>query len=205
MFHQEVSATTIKNIQLASEGKLAAIYRKSLLKVRKCNNHLWFNKQCIKEDVTPKFMKITCHNKSKEARETIEQSYKVWLKKEIQKWYTRRNNLKLHLKIIHMKLLQIIHPIVFDIIDREIREEVQERSFQHHRIQLKKLEDLKNRKLSLNVANIVPKNTHENNTYYPHFINLTEIHFTDLETKLLEKGLKYNPNITQNNDIKNSR
>ena len=71
-------------------------------------------------------MKITCRHKSPEAQKASNKFYSFWLDLEIKKWYIRRNNLGVHMKIIHTELLHRLHNWEFDIFDQEIRIQVQD-------------------------------------------------------------------------------
>lgn len=87
-------------------------------------------------------MKIKCNNESPAAKETIKFAYKKWIASEERYWYTRRDHLGLHLKLIHSELHKKENYFFFQYMDRGIREEVDERIHTHHVSQLKKLEHL---------------------------------------------------------------
>ena len=105
MFHKEPTADSVQCIKIASEAKLAVFYQRCLLKLRKCSNHIWFIKQCLVNNVIPKHIKIKCNNKSNEANTAVQTAYKKWLQEEEHTWYRTRDNVSLHLKLIHTELL----------------------------------------------------------------------------------------------------
>lgn len=200
MFHLEPTANSIEIIYIASTAKLAVMYRKTLLKIKKCSNHLWFNKQCIKESLHPKFMKISCNNSSPEAQLSIRAAYSKWLNEEMHKWYQRRDNLQLHLKLIHEELVFKLIYDDFQETDRIIREEVQEQVHQQYINQLKKLEQLRQGK---QVKQKVIDQHKENSSFnfYDRVVNLTDVTFENSELNMLEKGLKYCPDTCNTKDI----
>ena len=68
-------------------------------------------------------MKMTCRHKSLEAQKASEKFYSYWLDLEMKKWYIRRNNLGVHMKIM---LLHRLHNWEFYIFDQEIRIQAQD-------------------------------------------------------------------------------
>lgn len=144
-------------------------------------------------------MKLKCHHKSREATLATQTAYRSWLNNEIKHWYTRRHFLKLHQKLMHFQLLDNLHNIEFDFLDQQIREDTQVIAHKQYQQQLKKLNNLKSRKSNFVVYNNAPDNfTYE---FYPRVKNLSDINFNKEETELLNKGLKFCPNISNDKDL----
>jgi hypothetical protein len=139
-------------------------------------------------------MKIICRHKSPEAKKAVQQAYKTWINQEIKKWYSRRDNLSLHQKLIHSDLSYKCSVIEFDIIDQNIRREVHEEIHNHYLVLRKKLQKLVTCKSSLLCTNNEPPPV----TFYNRVKNLTDITFNQNEINMLEKGLKYCPSLGYN-------
>ena len=119
------------------------LYLHMLVKMKKASNHIWFNKLCKKTKIVPKYMKTTCRHKSpEEAQRASKKFYSYWLNLVMKKWYRRRNNLGVHVKMIHTELLQRLHDWEFDIFDQKIKIKVQEIAHKQHINQRHKLNRL---------------------------------------------------------------
>ena len=90
-------------------------------------------------------MKISCRHQLFEAKTAVQQAYKNWL---LKKWYSRRNNLSLHQKLIHCELTYTYSAVEFDLIDNMIREQVSYHSHNQYLVQKTKLLKLITTKLS---------------------------------------------------------
>src|SRR5436189_1168781 len=110
MFHQVPTTESLNIIKSASEANLVVFYRRILLKLTYTNNHLWFNKQCKKFKVFPNYINIKCNNTSKPAIDAIKTAKQQWLKNEMKVLFHKRDNLNLHLYLIHSKLGHFMNP-----------------------------------------------------------------------------------------------
>lgn len=201
MFHRVISESSIDLIHQASEAKLAVMYRKTLLKFKKCNNHLWFLSSCIKSHVVPTHMKIRCHHNSWESKKAVEHAYTYWIHLEMKEWYSRRYNLNVHLKVIHTELAAKIHPLIFDILDSDIREEVQIEAHRQYEAQVKKLNRLIGKCSPGALLTDISQSRSSNHKFNDRVVNLTNVEFKKEHLDLLNKGLKYSPNYTTRKDI----
>ena len=117
----------------------------------------------------------------------------------MKKLYYIRDNVCLYLKIIHLKLTNVLHPLEFDNIDFDIRERIRININKRYFSQKQKL--LKYQNNNINNKNIIkPYNVQGDTKYYKRTINLSSVEFSEKEINFLDKGLKYCPK----NNIKNS-
>lgn len=199
MFHQVPCTNSVNLIKNASEAKLVLFYKRTLIKINKCNNHLWFLTMCIKHNLVPKHMKIICKNNSKEAQYAVDKTYKIWLRGEQKSMYSRRDNLYLHLKLIHTTLHSEIPNIIFDIIDVESREEANIISHEHYsRLNQKILSLRKIQSTHHTENNSFQKCEHQ---FFRRVENLSQVQIEDRHLNILNKGLKYCPDIKSKKDI----
>ena len=72
------------NIKIhASQAKTIYNYKSLKLKVLNCNANIYFNKQCLNNNIIPTYAKINIKNNSKAATITKEKAQKIRLSKNI--------------------------------------------------------------------------------------------------------------------------
>jgi hypothetical protein len=193
MFHQVPSPKTLSVIEEASRARLVIIYRRILKKKTMANSHLWFNTSCLRKGLIPNYINLGTKSKSTSATSTIKKAKILWLKAEIKKWYQVRDNLNVHQKLVHCRLSLLLHPVEFDLVDREIREETRGLGFKTYGKQLKKIKTLTEKETT---GSSGPQTTDDRSvpvTFHPRVVNLTNTTFAEKEEKLLKKGLAYVP------------
>ena len=123
-------------------------------------------------------MKITCRHKSTEALRASMKFYSYWLDLQMKKWYRRRNNLGVHMKIIHTELLHSLHNWEFDIFDQEMAPHKQYINQRHNLDRLIPL----NQAIDQQVIKPPQQSI---------ITNLNSVNFTQLELNIINKGLKH--------------
>lgn len=173
---------TIRNFNTTRQLDIQT-YIRTLLKVKILCLHILFNKTCIRENLTPKFINFKTNNKSKIAQIAKRTAEKTFLKLNLKKLYAKKDELNTRLLNIHLKLANIYGPnLVNEIIE-------------HTKIHIKsKLQKIKNTHAK-KIANLQPPVTPaitSSHTFYQRTLNLTTVIFDKNETELINKGLKHN-------------
>jgi len=112
-----------------------------------------------------------------------------WVKEELKYWYIIRDSLCIYLKLLHSELTYKLHPVQWDLFDDKVRQTISEINFDKKSKQMKKLDCLVSYQ-QIPKSNV---NTYSTHKFYPRVKNLSSHTFSEDETKLLEKGLKYSP------------
>ena len=79
MFHLEPTPLSLNKINIASQAFLLVLFRRILMKIEKCNSHLWFLSRCRKQQLTPKFINIKCISHSSAARKALAIAKTSWM------------------------------------------------------------------------------------------------------------------------------
>ena len=103
--------------------------------------------------------------------------------------YSKRDICNIYLKVIHTELLFQMKEKDFEKLDSKVRYQINSIVHKKFLIQKKKLRNLKSHQC-YKKHNV---NRHfSDHVFYPRFLNLTNTVFINEETKLLEKGFKFN-------------
>ena len=188
-FHQ-VTAESINLLKEASVSFLAVWYFKLLLKCAICSQNLWFFDKCSKYGVFPKYMKLKTNNKSKAAKQGSVAGLRKWLAEDKKIQFRKRGIYNVYLKVVHTELLHKLNYIEFLVLDTDTREKVNSIIHKKYLTQ--------NNKLSVLISNShknqtqLKKQKFSDHKFFDRFINLSSNTFSETETKLIEKGFKYN-------------
>ncbi|XP_067638572.1 uncharacterized protein [Eurosta solidaginis] len=180
---QDESVIACQALNLNANG-LLTIYKRRLLKIYKAKASIWFNKQCLELNVTPKFAKITIKANTKSSRKTVRKAEKDFLKYELESFYSKKDEINAELLSINLRLAeQLPTTALMECFDR-IKTEVDQELQQKYRSLNRKLDKLAGRR-----EGNQNQNTHQ---FHDKFVNLTTVAITKEEAQLLEKGLKHN-------------
>jgi len=167
---------------LASRAQNINQYKNLRTKVAKCCANIYFNKQCIKNKVVPKYAQIKIPNTSPTSLNTTQKVQILRIKEEIKFLHKKKEQLNRELYTRHLQAAQewgkaweIIQESIQESINREM-----EKKYKTMDEKLKKLIQSQSYKPSTSTQ------------FYPRVVNKTNIHFSDDELGLLNKGLKYN-------------
>jgi len=152
----------------ASQGCIQK-YESLKSKLYKCNASIYFNKHCLKRQLTPTCANIKVPNTSPAYKHTQKKLPTIRIKDKIRNLHSKKQQINLQLYQLH------IQHIIEEKLCKEIKSEYETLD--------KKLQNL----------TLAQKETpQQRHTFHPRVINNTEILFSNREMGLLHKGLKYN-------------
>jgi len=81
---------------------------------------IWFNGECPRRNLRPRYISLRCNSKSTSSRKAIQLATRVWIKDEVKRLYFRLSNTDLKLKCLYFKLTSILHPAEFDSLHHSL-------------------------------------------------------------------------------------
>ena len=97
------------------------------------NINIYFNRQCQKHKLTPKYININTNNKNMTAQKTIIQAQRLWIQNEINQLYSKKNSITLDIYKLHLELTDLLHPITwnnkYNNIENKIRFEKNKKTY----------------------------------------------------------------------------
>ncbi|KAL1124763.1 hypothetical protein AAG570_001384 [Ranatra chinensis] len=169
----------------ARQAKIVGKYSRFTYKLYKTIANIWFNKQCLSLNITPKYAKIKIKNKSLSANRAIKLAEKSWVKFEIRSLHAKKEYINHTLYKTHLELTTFLDPQ--SLVD--FTENVKSRA----RIEIeRKFNSMKNKIDRLNKTNTDITPTPPTHAFHPRLVNLTKIGFSKTESQMLEKGLNHN-------------
>lgn len=189
-FRQVPTADSVKSIKLADLATLAVIYRRLLVRISYNNNQIWFNSSCKKLNLLPNYTNIKCNTKSLVGRRAINLARSSWRNSELRKGYATRNNLCLHLKVVHTELAARLHSVEFDWLDNKFRAEVAEISHIQYVKQKAKLDVLRDKAYPFNRRGNSGLSGFQ---FHSRFKNLSSVGFSGVEVQMLSNGVNFAP------------
>jgi len=172
----------IQQFNIAERAKTVHGYRQTSLKICEITFHLSFNYQCLQNNLTPKYANIQIKHNTPAAKRTQHFAQKQYIKNNIKDLHLMKTIKQNKLYSLYHELTKAFHHYEIDQI------------ITHTKIAILKLsQKLKNKhdkKINALKSTQIQKITTTHN-FYPKTINTTNITFTDKETQLLDKGLKY--------------
>ncbi|KAL3281322.1 hypothetical protein HHI36_004533 [Cryptolaemus montrouzieri] len=107
----QVKASQIQMLKKADTVFLALWYFKILLRCAVYTQNIWFYSMCLKNRLTPNYIRLRTHNNSGPARRAIEKGQRIWIKEDMKIQYNRRDVANIYLKVIHAELLFRLYPV----------------------------------------------------------------------------------------------
>lgn len=163
-------------------------------KIALLSKDIWFNNQCITNEVIPKYVGITAQSHSKAAIAASNLGRIKWVKSEIRSLHGKKQNLyeqlyKLHLEILNDKL--------------ESKMEHNNEKFKYELgIKLRAKQENLDRKLHKLMSEkhkSYEQDTENKHKFHTRTKNLTKINLNLNEIRVLDKGLKHNLGSSYNN------
>jgi len=181
---------------LASQAKTINNYKNRKMKLLLCCANIYFNKQCLIQNLTPSYARIKVANTSPAAKLTQLKVQTIRIKDELRFLYKKKALLNKQLYYAHLlaantwgKTWNTIADITHSNISKNIEKKYQSINQKLHALQKKK--------------EIITKTNQENTQiFHPRVVNLTNITFNKTENALLQKGLKYNLHVKPKNWLK---
>lgn len=162
----------------ATTKKRIKVYGTLQTKARICSAHIFFNKQCWKEGLAPRYAvdnltKVKC-----------DPSFRAKFIKPavIQQKDSERTRIFKRIMFLHRELSHERHPIEFEIMDDVVRLRASMNCFKQRQKHHFKLYQLRMNKMPNSVISFAPT-----------MINLSDTIFTIGELDLLDQGMKYCP------------
>lgn len=156
-------------------------------KIALINKDIWFNHQCLNNQVIPNYVGIKAQNSSRAAKKATEIARVTWVKTEIRSLHAKKQVLYEQVDRIQQLIINNqydIKPAYNDSKDKFLNN----LKYVMHRKQIildYKLERLINIKYR-------EFNRDSRHQFYKKVENLTDVQISSNENRLLEKGLKYN-------------
>jgi hypothetical protein len=146
------------------------------------NANIYFNKQCIKKQLTPSYTRIKLPNTSPAHKNTQKKVPIIRIKYEIKLLYSKKQQLNSQIYHLHLLLANTwgnTWPQVQSKIEDKLKKEMKTK----YKTMNNKLQTL------TKTQTTIPQ---EKCSFFPRVVNNTNISFADQERNLLHKGLKYN-------------
>ena len=158
-------------------------------KLYRCNANIYFNKQCLKKQLTPSYANIKVPNTSPAHKYTQHKLSAIRIKDEIKYLHSKKQQLNQQIYHLHLHLTNTWHnmwPHLQHTIESRLRQEISSK----YKTLDKKL---------MRLTQTQKTTPLEQHTFYPRVVNNTNINFSNNEMRLLHKGLKYNMHTKKKN------
>jgi hypothetical protein len=176
----------------ASRGSIHK-YENLKRKLHNCNANIYFNQQCLKKQLTPKYALIRVPNTSPASKYTQRKISHLRIKDEIKFLHAKKQHLNHQIYLLHLQLANSWNnswPYIQHTIEEKLQRETQT-----------KYKNLDNKLNKLTKEQTTtPREKH---TFHPRVINNTNITFSDNEMELLQKGPKFNLHSKKKNWLQN--
>lgn len=185
--YHNITITTTQKVKEASQAEQVKLYFKLKLKFGVAERNIFFNRQCLKLNLVPKYVTITSNNNSTIARKSVEIAQRSWIKKEISRWYKTRDSLSFYIFVLHCQLTKKLHKAEWDFLDNKCRDQLYRK--------LSEKTVTQNRKLQRLIEGQQPNpinNIDHHHQFADRVKNFSSITFSSRETDLLGHGTKYN-------------
>lgn len=178
---------TLKLINSANTGKIVCKFKDFRKKAIECSAHIFFIKQCIRDDLRPSFISFRIRASQENTRTQLGKwLIRKWLNSELRKWHGNKDKYTKLAYACHLRLLRDLDfecdDLVFSVnqtctnLLKNLRD--------------KKKEKLQKLKTSTNNAQHQTEPSNEP-IFHQRVVNLSNAEFTKEEEYLLSRGLKY--------------
>ncbi|KAK9869171.1 hypothetical protein WA026_002920 [Henosepilachna vigintioctopunctata] len=178
---------TISNI---TEPVIKSHYRGLSIKKMKLQCSIFFNNQCVKHGLRPKYLHIKINRELKfnASKKCLSSLYKLLLREEIRLAYQKIYTIDLKLKQLYDIMRTSLSSVSLDHILQDIFHQVDYTRNKKSLVINKKIENLKLQK------NLVASDSQSYaiHDFKPPVLNFTNIVFDNKEMELLSKGFKFN-------------
>ena len=99
-------------------------YFKLILRCKITSQNIWFFNCCLRNNVTPRYIKLKSNNSSSSAKKAQLTGQRKWIIEDRKTQYNTRNICNVYLKVIHTELLYRLTNIEFDLLDFKVRTQV---------------------------------------------------------------------------------
>ncbi|XP_071439514.1 uncharacterized protein, partial [Hetaerina americana] len=183
------SVELIRNASIAYQAKL---YLDLSVKFRKAELNILFNRKCLALDVIPKYVNLRTTSSTRSAQHAVESAQKIWIRRELKNWYSKRDAYSVYLYQLHSELSFNLHPAEWNSLHERFKTLVSEVSSMKCSIINRKLHALTRERDTTKSA--PPPEYNCDPKFHPKVLNLSNSNFDSSEMDLLQKGLKFAPN-----------
>jgi hypothetical protein len=162
-------------------------------KLYKCTANLHFNRECLKQGLTPAYANINIPNISPAHKHNQRKVPNITIKDEMKYLCIKKQKLTQEIYYLHIALANSWNSS-WPYIQQTVEETVQMEAQRKYKTLSSKLNKLTKAQTK------TPKVQH---MFHPRVINNSDIVFNDNETNLLQKGLKYNTHTKHKNCLQN--
>jgi hypothetical protein len=177
----------------AKQAKDIHTYKNIKRRLYRTTAAIWFNKTCKIKQLTPAYMSIKINGNNRQDRNTLRMATAHRLNQEIKFLHIKKSRLNEQLYETHLRCTALwpgCWPSIQDIIDNNLQKEM---DFYYDGLN-KKLDKLQEKQ-----KRTTSQTTHgRRQQTYPRTINLTNIQFTNEEQTILDLGLQYSLQRSQN-------
>lgn len=191
MDFRKVTPDSINYLKSAGIAEQAKLYIKLTRLHRLASQNVWFNQRCKQLNVIPNYINIRTNTHSRASSIALVKAKQIWLNEECRHWFSVRDNVKLHLKVLYSELSFNLHNVEFDILDNKARDLASRLAHDKYLTQCRKLERL-SRDSRSNNSEHTEFTSNSAHSFYPRVNNYSNTQFSSSEYSLLEKGLNYN-------------
>ncbi len=176
-------------------------YWDMLLKRKKLNLKIWFNQQCLHNNLRPKYISLRSNSNCRSSRQALEAATKVWISGEIKSAYNELNTVNATLLSLYFKLNNLLHIFQFNVLDRDLRDRLSNESIFLFRNLRNKLSILKKTQHSSASGSKKPFRSTNDFRFHPRVLNLSDTVFNQKEMRFMNKGLNFNTFCNDKNSI----
>lgn len=179
----------------AQTANLVYKYKNIKTKLTKTSLNIKFNKMCQQNNITPKYAQITIKNNNNSIAilKTQTKARSIRIKEEIKSLYYKKTKLNSELYKLHLELYNTLHYITAEKYIKNINKQIIEIT---NILKIKHKNKILNLKSKQNTP--IPNCTFK---FYPRLSNKTNIQLTNNEIEILNKGLSFNIQKTNKNQI----
>ena len=167
---------------VASQAKCIYSNKNLREKEQSCCASIYFNRQCLKLGVIPKYAQINVPYTSPASKVTQRKVQLSRVKEEIKYLYMKKEKLNDSLYKTHLQAASEWGKC-WHLIQDNTQNTINKKSVEIYKVLDKKLSQL---------IHIQKEKIEDKHKFFPRVTNLTDINFTKDEISLLNKGLKYN-------------
>jgi len=161
-------------------------------KLYKCNASIYFNRQYLKQHITPSYANIRIPNTSLAHKYTQRKIPTIRITDEIRYLHAKKQQLNIQIYHLHISLANTRN--MWPLLQQNIKEKLRTESRTKYKTLGSKIKRL---------TRTQTKTPQEPHTFYTLIINNSNISFINSEITLLQKGMKYNTHSKKRNWIQN--
>lgn len=101
-------------ISNAGQATLVHQYKANMLKRKLVKIDIWFNNECLRKHITPRYISLHTRANSWPARKAVRAATVIWIREEVKKHYFKLNLIEQKLKLLYLRLTCLLHPAEWD-------------------------------------------------------------------------------------------